>query len=117
MHTPHIAAGQSIPDQPPSPAFRITASSFGNVAFRRLAQERTERREPRSTLSGMKWTRDWSVGEWDAERRCAVRRRVVSWALRVLRVVKIMWRDVGAGRVWRNSSASRQQIENPRPLQ
>jgi hypothetical protein len=29
LHTPQIAAGQSIPDHPPRPAFRMIESSLG----------------------------------------------------------------------------------------
>lgn len=116
MHTPQIALGQSIPDQPPRPAFRMIESSLGRVQINLRDSSRTEKRLPRSTLSLMKWTRAAAVGEGALERRWASSRRRVSSALRALRVVKIIVRDWDFGWEARNSSARRQHIENPRPL-
>jgi hypothetical protein len=47
----HTASGQLSPMKPPTPAFRMMASSFGKRAASRAVNDWTERRMVRSTFS------------------------------------------------------------------
>lgn len=97
MHTSQMALGQLMPDQPPRPALRTIESSRGSVWTSLRESSRTERRSPRSTLSEMKWTRAAADAEGAVDWRCASSLRIVSWALRALRVVNIMVSDSDSG--------------------
>ncbi|KAG5299564.1 hypothetical protein I7I50_06999 [Histoplasma capsulatum G186AR] len=106
-----------MPVNPAVPAFRMTASSFGSEARNRRDKARTDSKLARSTFSGLSVTRFLDVAYLAADLlRCAWRRERVSALFLALRVVKRSVRHLDSGRVVRNSSIVRQQMENPRPL-
>lgn len=112
-----MALNQLIPANPPRPALSTSASSFGVDASSFRDSVRTESKSVRSTFSGWSEIRDsLPVRPPHDRRRWLFKRPSVSSPFLVLLVVNMTVNDLFSGRVERNSSISRQQMEKPRPL-
>lgn len=121
----YTAVAQSIPVQPPIPAFNISASILSVKARSFVPKRCTDKMDVKSSSSCWKRIRRCNImlipGTFfsalrHARCRCFCSLAVVSSLFRLSRVVIMRTRISDWGRVRRNSSMRRQQIAKPSPL-